>query len=57
MNDCINVCDILYLTHKYTNTYTHIYREIAQYLCSRKHLGLTRSVDYFEFARAFAAIR
>lgn len=23
----------------------------------RKHLGVNRSVDYFEFARAFAAIR
>lgn len=32
-------------------------REIAQYLRSRKHLGVNRSVDYFEFARAFAAIR
>jgi hypothetical protein len=32
-------------------------REIAQYLRSRKHLGVSRSVDYFEFARAFAAIR
>ena len=31
--------------------------EIAQYLRSRKHLGVNRSVDYFEFARAFAAIR
>ena len=33
------------------------FREIAQYLRMRKHLGVNRSVDYFEFARAFAAIR
>jgi hypothetical protein len=32
-------------------------REIAQYLRSRKHLGLIRNVAFFDFIRAFAAIR
>eukprot|EP01038_Epipyxis_sp_PR26KG_P008402 gene8402-11360_t len=32
-------------------------REIAQYLRSRKHLGVKRSVSFFEFIRAYAAIR
>lgn len=32
-------------------------REIAQYLRSRKHLGLVRNIAFFDFIRAFAAIR
>ena len=32
-------------------------REIAQYLRSRQHLGLARNITFFEFIRAFAAIR
>lgn len=32
-------------------------KDIAQYLRTRKHLGISRTVDYFEFARAYAAIR
>ena len=32
-------------------------REIAQYLRSRKHIGLARNIPFFEFIRAFAAIR
>jgi len=32
-------------------------REIAQYLRGRKHVGLKRNIDYFEFIRAFAALR
>ncbi len=34
-----------------------IRREIAQYMRSRKHLGVTRSITFFEFMRAYAAIR
>ena len=32
-------------------------KDIAQYLRSRKHLGINRSIDFFEFVRAFAVIR
>jgi len=32
-------------------------REIAQYLKSRKHIGIARTITFFEFMRAFVAIR
>ena len=32
-------------------------KDIAQYLRGRKFLGLSRSITFFEFIRAFAAIR
>ena len=32
-------------------------REIAQYLKNRKHLGISRTITFFEFMRAFVAIR
>ncbi|RYG65362.1 hypothetical protein EON64_12065 [archaeon] len=31
--------------------------QMAQYLRSRKHLGVKRSVSFFEFIRSFAALR
>ncbi len=32
-------------------------RELAQYFRSRKHVGLKRSVSFYEYIRAFAALR
>jgi hypothetical protein len=32
-------------------------RETVKYLKDRKHLGVSRSINFFEFIRAYAALR